>query len=95
MGLLSNAGKEAGADAAREIHNAVSEAVPGVAKVAEGLEGAVKDSVHSALDGIADGISQLVGIALRVDGATVQLDGVDIRIVNPRLTLTLGPYKPE
>ena len=64
-----------------------------VERTAAGLEATVKDSLTTALAGIADGVSQVVGIGLRLDGATVQLDGIEISIKNPRLTLTLGPYK--
>ena len=95
MSILGGAGKEAGADAAREIHATVDEALPQIGKIADGMESAVKESLTTALAGIADGVSQIVGIGLRLDGATVQLDGVEISIKNPRLTLNLGPYKGE
>ncbi|HXJ38751.1 MAG TPA: hypothetical protein VNH18_05705 [Bryobacteraceae bacterium] len=83
-------------EAATTAADAVKQVVPQVTDALEHAEGAVKDSLQLALAGIADGVSQIVALGLRADGSSVQVEGIDIAITikNPKVTFSLGPYRP-
>ena len=78
-----------------EVTGAVNRLGDKAEHLAEGLEETVTQVTDKGLSALADAVAQIVGAAYRLDGSTIEIEGLSISITNPKITFRLGQFKPE